>query len=200
MNLYYLPKPYNRLILFQIIVFLLINLKSNLVYAQQNDTLIIWEKDYSLSWKDFRGKRKKNDSFASAYSYLEIYLLRSYRNDEIFNNIVVSTFNRYKSFTLHYNENLLEHEQIHFNILEIFTRKIRKSFDAISKNKNHKTYDYNTIFYKYQDSLRNYQDKYDYETSFSRNKKKQKIWKLVVKKKLNELEDFSSSNFYKLKN
>ena len=118
MNMCFLPTPFNRLFLFQIVVILLISLKSNLVYAQQSDSLIIWKNDYSLSWKDFKGKRNKKDPIASAYSYLEIHLLRSYRNNRTFNNIIVPTFNKYKSFTLNYNEILLEHEQIHFDILD----------------------------------------------------------------------------------
>ncbi len=183
------------------ILFLLILLfcssKSN---SQEKDSLIIWNKDYKLSWNDFLGKtlKSKSSNNVAAISSLGIINVISYRANQIYSYTIIPVFYRFNSSTINYSSKLLEHEQIHFDIQEIFARKIRGKFEELKMNKaNYQTHYY--IFNSYLDSLNIYQEQYDLDTEFSLIQKKQDFWKKIVAKKLNELDAYSAEKLYRIK-
>jgi len=187
---------FNKQIL--LLSFLILNL--TIASSQQKDTLLIWDTNYLLTWDDFMGKEINNTNNPDALSYLELPLLISYDSNKKPIYTVVALFNRYKSFTSKFHYSLLDHEQQHFNILEIFARKIRKSVDALNKVENTTPQDIFNLYYEYQDSITNHQHRYDVQTDYSRNWRKQKIWNLIIKNKLQELENYSVKNYYNLNN
>jgi hypothetical protein len=78
-------------------------------------------------------------------------------------------------------EKILNHEQGHFNLAEIYCRKLR---NALLKT-NFKLNDYeaisDSIFRLYQDSCDKQQDLYDLETNYSLDTKQQLIWEKIIK-------------------
>jgi len=178
-----------------IILFILFNHNS---ISQEKDTLIIWSENYKLSWKDFLGNNLDSKEDFAALSSLELRSCPSYYNSKIYNYVIISTFNRYNSISTCNNSHLLKHEQIHFDIQEIFARKIRKRFLDLKNNKSN-DYLYFINFKNYKDSLDIYQEKYDKATNYSLNSIEQKYWENIVKLKLKELESYSLENLYNIK-
>lgn len=86
---------------------------------------------------------------------------------------------------------LLKHEQLHFDIIELFARKLRKRI----LNTKITTKGTQEQLKKLQTDLQNeenaYQNLYDKQTDHSRNKQKQKEWGEKIAKELKELEDYS---------
>ena len=180
------------------LLLLILSFCSTTSNSQEKDSIIIWNKNYKLSWNDFSGKNYINKYNSSAISSLKLYYIQSYYKNKIHSYNVITLFYRYKSFSSSNSLNLLKHEQIHFDIHEIFARKIRKHFQLL-KNQNSSEYTYNRIFTKYIDSLAIYQEKYDLDTDYSIIEKRQNFWNKIVAKKLQELDDYSIENLYKIK-
>ena len=146
-----------------------------------------------LKWEDFTGDVDKNSKFQAFTFYDYKY---SYRLKPLENNLVlVENFNTElelnpeKSWYLVKNatEELLSHEQGHFNIGILATKELRKSIENKKFNKN-------TFKNEIQDLIRSidkkYQElgvKYDKETSHSSDRIEQKKWDAYFKKELPEL-------------
>ena len=78
------------------------------------------------------------------------------------------------------NTLILGHEQLHFDISELYARKLKKRLES-------ERYAYGTvktkvksIYRKINEELDIYQNLYDAETNFSRNMDKQAEWKLNI--------------------
>ena len=85
----------------------------------------------------------------------------------------------------------MQHEQLHFDITELYARLFRKRLDENIKS----TGDLskisgisNTIMKEWQEE----QDDYDNETNHSMNEKKQAEWNLNLKQRLDALKEFAS--------
>lgn len=112
------------------------------------------------------------------------------------NNIeyeIVSEFSRYDSYVIFKSEDLLKHEQLHFDIVEIYSRKLREKFLVLDKMKS-KLEDYISTYNNIRNDLVKYQGLYDSETEHSVNKEKQKEWEIKVAKELEELDTYDVSN------
>jgi len=195
-----MQKDKGFLILRNKILLLVLSFCSITSTSQVKDSLIIWNKNYKLSWGDFLGDNLKiqNSEDIVAISSLEIINVISYRNNKIYSYTVIPVFNRFNSSSINNSLKLLEHEQIHFDIQEIFARKIRKKFEKLKVSKANYQSHYN-IFNSYIDSLDIYQERYDLATDYSLLQNKQEYWGKIVAKKLRELDDYSVENFYKIK-
>ncbi|MBK7883871.1 MAG: DUF922 domain-containing protein [Chitinophagaceae bacterium] len=123
-----------------------------------------------MKWEDFQGTPDTTSKF-KAVSILGINY--SFTSDEkSFSYNVTCTFNKKRSWTRSNNSTLLQHEQGHFDISELFVRKLRQAF------KNYKYNNPATIksdFKKIATDIRNecskLDDLYDKETNFSINEK-----------------------------
>ncbi len=62
----------------------------------------------------------------------------------------------------------MQHEQIHFDIYELFTREIRKSFDSLNTKKVVDFDVYGNIFSRFLNENDSLNDKYDDEVRFDR--------------------------------
>lgn len=83
---------------------------------------------------------------------------------------------------------LLKHENLHFDIAEVYVRKLRKAMREISFESNE--------FHEYSHSIQNQillefrmaQLLYDAETNHSHNREEQKKWEIKIARELQELE------------
>ena len=173
-------------------------LYNNSVISQNLDSIIIWDKNYKISWDDFSGKKFISKDDVAAKSFSVLHYIPGYHKNSSYSYTIIPVFYKYKSSVTDRNSKLLEHEQIHFDIQEIFARKIRKQFEIL-KNCKKSEYTHRKIFNNYLDSLRNYQEKYDLDTDYSLVKKKQEFWKAIVAKKLKQLDSYSMGNLYHIK-
>jgi hypothetical protein len=164
-----------------------------LLQAQEkNEELIPWSENRKLVWADYKAKPNPNsDAAASTTTYLGIeYSMRN----KSFSYKITCSFSKNRSWGLHQNDHILGHEQGHFDIAEIFARKLNKQMGEYKFND--KTYQqdlkkiYNDIL-KEKEAL---QDQYDSETSHSINKEKQAEWLKKIAKLLGEYKAYAGYN------
>ncbi|HWK02981.1 MAG TPA: DUF922 domain-containing protein [Puia sp.] len=157
----------------------IILLFSNKAFTQ--DT-IYWRPDYRLEWKDFKGKIDATKKYG-ALSYTGILYKASYGiNGLTFK--VVSYFNRKESWVKLRSNIGLKHEQGHFNITELFTRKLTQTLENFVVNPSTATQDLKAIYLKIYNEKNKMQSLYDKETDFSRNIQMQEFWDKKIQQEL----------------
>lgn len=149
---------------------------------------IHWRSDYKLKWEDFRGKPDTNSQYA-AISSPAISFTLTY-NETSFSYKVFCYFNKSKSWSLSKNQNLLSHEQGHFDIAELFARKLRKAFKNYKLNPATIQSDFNKVYNKIREERDKLDNLYDKETNLSRNKVKQLYWTKKIIFELKKLEEY----------
>ena len=152
---------------------------------------IVWKKDYKLSRKDFKGKFDKKSKII-AQTGVNIIIVPFAKKSGKYLYEVYAKFYYYKSWINSNSNILLNHEQLHFDIAELYARKMRKEIQKVKLTKNKvEEFDYRRIYKKYFKEFLNYQKKYDAETDFSRTHSSQKKWETTVSKQLFELEKYA---------
>ncbi|MDO5968814.1 DUF922 domain-containing protein [Flavivirga aquimarina] len=163
---------------------------------QQEEPVISWNESYKLSWNDFKGPPNKNTS-AVAVTASGITFGFSIREED--NRVVSFTSQVHTHF---YPEkswykkeqadaHVLAHEQLHFNITELYTRKFRQRIGQIKVSNNVKRQLknlHNTI----NKELSQTQNKYDSETNYSRNVEAQTAWETYIANELKKLSKYKS--------
>lgn len=157
-----------------------------LVLAQIKKTnKISWQK---LEWTNFKKVVDSSlyDKLAESTCGIEvIYYETEFMLDSM---TAYSYFNENESWTLTSSTTALEHEQLHFDICELFTRKIIRQFNYLKKNKVGSSSIKKTVNKMVDSAIIYLQNKYDSETDYGRNLKLQKKWKLYLKSELVKFE------------
>lgn len=152
---------------------------------------IEWTEGRKLKWSDFKGRPNKlSRNEALTDSGMSIGLICNDQTSEV---TIKCFFDRSKSWTKdRQSEYLLAHEQLHFDITELFVRKLRKElskFNGDCKRLNAHIQDYYNRNYK---EFVAYQNQYDRESEHSLDKEKQAYWEQKVAKELDELKPYAS--------
>lgn len=162
--------------------------------------LICWDAQHKLQWQDYQGTPAK--SFASAITVANIEVYPSYdKKQKRYKYKVSNSFNRRKSWVKKdnsqtvYSEILLAHEQLHFDISELYSRKLRYEFEKVEKLQKNQVKDvvYQKIITEIIDERDVFDELYDKETSHGRIIKKQDEWEQKLKSELHKLENYSTS-------
>ncbi|PHR72196.1 MAG: hypothetical protein COA67_05140 [Lutibacter sp.] len=166
------------------------------VYSQANST-IVWEESRKLTWNDFEGKTD-SINFGKAKTSYSIKILPEQvtvdENDNIQgveNMTVQAEFDKKQSWSLaKFDTVVLSHEQLHFDIAELYARKIRRQFykNILAKRKTYERFwgDYKVLW----DECSTFQNKLDADTNHGRNKEQNKIWRQLVFDELKKSESF----------
>ena len=170
-------------------------------YSQSDDLeLIPWSPDYKLTWKDFKGQNADSiNGMAGTCSQIEV--IPYHYNDSLI-YWVTNNFNPYLSFVDSiifelYDDgspDLLDHEQIHFDIAEIHTRLIRKKLHELHLTDSLTTNRYSYEVKKLLTAKSEMNRHYDSETAHSMIKSKQQEWNEKVTEQLSELDSYYRSN------
>ncbi|MFA0963062.1 hypothetical protein AB9P05_14755 [Roseivirga sp. BDSF3-8] len=100
--------------------------------AQESSELRPWDEG-PLSWKEFRGKPEAHDHLHGAVTYAGIAL--EIENIDFWGNITFrafAVFDRSQSWTREKKDlKLLAHEQLHFDIAEIYARRLEKRLNDL---------------------------------------------------------------------
>jgi hypothetical protein len=173
-------------------------LKANIYYIKTPktyETQIEWSADRKLTWDDFKGKPdtlKYPNTLAltnSGFGYESG--INMFKEGKIF---VRSVFNNYDSWVVPEGRNdyVLRHEQIHFDITEIYSRKLRKELadasitsDNVAKAK--------PIFERVFSEMERRQTRYDQETQRGDKKETQEHWEAVVELELAKYDLYKSN-------
>ena len=180
---------YLKINLFLLIFVFTINLEAQNII----DTVIYWDKDRKLNWQDFKGKisRKTNAKDYKASSSTSIKSV-SIREGEEFKFLVFACFYKEESWTVDTTSSeLLDHEQLHFDIIELYARMIRKSISIQKRRPDANAYTFNKTFKSYQAQIAKTNDEYDRETQHGIDLKRQEAWDKKIRKELRSFENYS---------
>lgn len=179
----------------KIIGFLFLFVLFGFVSLPKEAPSIAWSSK-QLTWDDFQGKMKKSDR----YDALTLSAIsNSFSGDNSFLTFEVKAIfmpKGSKKKVKNQNDKLLKHEQGHFDITEIFARKLRHKLIK-KKYKHYNTIgkDIDKIYSKSNMSWRKFQALYDKETNHSKNEIKQIEWNTKIKNLLTELDAFKATEF-----
>src|SRR5579871_6965376 len=90
-------------------------------YSQET---IAWDSATRLTWADFRGKADNNSSFSASTASGIVYKFSM--DGEGYSDSITAVFYPNESWVRIRDDKYLIHEQGHFDITEIFARKLRK--------------------------------------------------------------------------
>ncbi len=164
--------------------FLFLLLTKTVLYSQSkpekvDERFIVWSNTELLTWNDFKRKSPKHNE-KRALSHVGLKLIPVYSNNKFHKFYVIPFFDKTNSTTSVYNSNVLEHEQYHFHIAELFARKIRLQITLLKLKKKLTSKDYTNVFIGYNTDFNNYQIKYDNETNHGMRLGEQKLWQKKI--------------------
>lgn len=174
-------------------IFLLLTLPVSIIlFSQYNEEFIDWSTEKKLSWDDFKGNALKTGDVAALTA---THLGFSYNivNGKI-SYTIECRFEKNKSWGKVKTNWILNHEQGHFDIAEIFSRKLFKAVSAYRFNRATFQSDLDIIYQKIVEEKDQYQQLYDLETDHSRNKLKQEEWWKKISEDLNDLKSWVNYN------
>ncbi|MCE2612600.1 DUF922 domain-containing Zn-dependent protease [Flavobacteriaceae bacterium D16] len=161
-------------------------LTASAVHAQEEEA-ILWSPEYRLSWDDFKGAPPSSGSVAATTaSGISYYFSSTETNGKMEVDFTVRTYfypqkSWYKADIC--NAVILSHEQLHFDIAEMFARKMRQQLTDTRFTSNIKA-EVRVIYEQINRELADFQSQYDRETDFSRNVAQQKAWNAAIKEAL----------------
>lgn len=172
--------------------FLLIGLGEKVV-GQQHECkdCIEWTEGSRLKWSDFKGSPKKlSPNEALTDSGMSIELKCDGKSSEA---VIKCFFNPHKSWTKDRQSSyLLRHEQLHFDITELFVRKLRQQLAKFGDDCEKLNSHIEEYYHRNYKEFVAYQDAYDSESNHSLNKEKQAYWEQKVARELDALRPFAS--------
>ena len=176
--------------MFKIIsIIILLHFTTEIFSQKTNDSVLYWNDARHLRCKDFKGAIPDSATY-SARSAIMIST-NGYWNKGLPDYKVINKFYPYKAWkkdTL--SDNLLQHEQIHFDIAEISARKIRKEITELRQAGEEEPSIYKQHINKLLDDYYARDTEYDKETQHGLNDKKQQEWNKKTAKELEELEEY----------
>ena len=161
-----------------VIAFFILPLLAN----AQDEEFIEWSPGNRLSWDDYLAKPSLV-SDAAAITSTALGIEYHVRNNELSYKITCR-FSKTRSWGRYKTDYILGHEQGHFDITEIFARKLAKTLSEYDFNSHKYSHDLEEIYKRIMDEKEDFQDQYDRETDFSRNKEKQAEWMKKIEKEL----------------
>ncbi len=148
---------------------------------------VAWKPDINLYWKDFKGEVPQGSGAAATTASGISYQFSTYREkgemklDYDVYAFFYPTESWYKPEIC--NDVTLSHERLHFDISELFARKMDKEIAQSTFTKNVKQ-EVRAIYKKTLRELNKFQNQYDLETDFSRNVPQQNRWIAKIKQAL----------------
>lgn len=173
-------------------------LLSNLLLAQRGKFLkvdttqyIEWNATRPLSWKDYLHRPTEN-AFGDAFALTSVtHSVRGGISKGKPNFEVYVLFVREESWTSDSTDMaLLAHEQLHFDIAELYARKLRKQIEAMGKQEVTDLKEYRKKIQYLLDQFKLKSSDYDEETVHGRIGEKQEEWRIFVSSEMQRLHTY----------
>lgn len=161
-------------------------------YAQADS--LNWNAAKKLHWDDFKGEPEEG-TLVGARTFTTLkYKLYDY--DTSCYVVVKCVFLARLSWRKDDDTTAyaLQHEQGHFDISEIYARKLRKAFNQYQYSQRTVNADVVAIFNRLCEEKTKFNDRYDKETSHSLDRAKQQEWNTKISMMLDELKEFEQVN------
>jgi hypothetical protein len=161
-------------------------------FVQVDKNAIVWSENYKVNYDDFKA-RPDASSGLSALTYYSINC--SYHSqDDVVNVEAYCYFDKSKSWIKVRKDSLLAHERLHFDIAELYTRKLKAYIATNHLKAGDIGEKVNAIYKIYLDSCYLVQNKYDEETRHSLDAKMQKEWSEKIKSELQDFDAFKKKD------
>jgi len=155
-------------------------------FSSAQEEAIDWFPQVRLSWENFKGTPTTDKAAATTASGITYRFSSQSLGDEVQIDFTViaqfypnKSWNRPKLCDAH----VLGHEQLHFDITEVFARKMRKRMAATKFTRDVKK-EVAAIYDEVNVALYAFQHRYDNESNFSRNEEQQALWHQKIAKLL----------------
>lgn len=174
-----------------------INNASNVGFHKSKyDCVINWNESRKLTWADFKANKKKSNGSAVATTSTAFGYSITDSAGIISGSIYVHFFcnDSWWDHKLIQKNNLsyvLSHEQLHFDICELFGRKLYKAILKLRDSGRLNSNSIKRLQTKLEKQYSSFQDRYDKETNHSINRTEQHYWSKIVKKELDTLSEYS---------
>jgi hypothetical protein len=155
-----------------------------------DDGVIVWNKNRPLTWDDYKGKPQKRFAAASTVYSLGRKVLMQ-------NDVPVARIEAYFYCNDSWrnidwiSESVLRHEQKHFDIVELYCRKMRKQISEMTfidlKDAEKKV---DALYETLNQEMDVYQDKYDDESDGSMDHEGQVKWSGKIAAELQALDKY----------
>lgn len=165
-------------------------------YTVAQDIEKLWHADQKLTWNDFKASPDRNHPYAAiTYSGISYGFSAEVVNGEVYIDYTVNCFfvaskswvkKRYLG-----DPELLKHEQLHFDITELFTRRLREELSTMSFTENVKL-EIQAVYKKITKEKVTMQELYDLETDHSKKEHAQNTWQLKIENELQKLNKFAT--------
>jgi len=166
------------------------------VGSSSNDETISWNDSRKLKWEDFKGNpNSQSDAVALTASGITFgYSVKTSGKRVIdYSTTVKAHFYPKKSWYLSEkaDNHILAHEQLHFDITELYARKFRQQLERLVVNQNIKI-QMNQIHVAINEALDKTQKTYDEQTNHSIIVEAQSYWENYIKEELAKLDQYKS--------
>ncbi|MGK7392810.1 MAG: DUF922 domain-containing protein [Candidatus Cyclobacteriaceae bacterium M2_1C_046] len=162
------------------------------IYAQDKlynpAEYIPWASNFKLNWELYEAKPDAG-YFGDAGTAVKIQAKPSIVNGSV-DYQVHALFNKKKSWYKERSDELLAHEQLHFDIAELTARKIRKRIDQLKKANVKDIKIYNEEIEKLLNASNALDDEYDKKTLHGILKKEQSHWEKQIYTELKKLSKY----------
>lgn len=158
--------------------------------GSKSPDVLYWSDDYRLSWDDFEGKPRYDHENISALTSSGIVHYKGCKDGVIIYKVLAyfeknESWVKAEALTDHH----LTHEQLHFDITELYARKLRKILSEREFVCGQEQ-EFEDFVGKFLDNWGMMQQAYDYSSRHSMDKAIQKDWYYKVAMELSLLEDF----------
>ncbi len=151
---------------------------------------IDWKSRRTLTWSDFKGSPLQSSPNAALTS-TSILISYGYDESELTYQLKC-VFYPHKSWTKVDKTYILQHEQGHFDISQLFTRRLHKALSEYKFNRGTVEKDIQVIYQRITQDQASFQQLYDKETNHSRHREKQLEWQVKIESLLNETKAFAN--------
>lgn len=170
----------------------------------KQDTIIYWNENRKLTWDDFKGAPPSDTMSIYGAATTSTITIDYVCNDTILVYLIRAWFSKNKSWVREKGKTpeILRHEQLHFDITELYARKIRKShkmfLDAV---KGYKKIDCDKFEIQLQigtmiKQMEEYEHRvYDLMTLHGLAEQAQADYEREIQNRLNELSAFKANPF-----
>ncbi|MBT30874.1 MAG: hypothetical protein CMO01_14545 [Thalassobius sp.] len=164
------------------------------IIAQNESESITWQEGRQLKWTDYRGT-PEGKAYEAARSEFEIefrYTGKIVEDELVLQFQVSALFIPNDSWTVEAKQSneLLIHEQLHFDITELFARKMRHEFSLAHISADNGKAEIQAIYDKVMADMKRYRSLYNDETFFGANLNKQLEWNSKVRREMIELNQY----------
>ena len=166
---------------------LLLVLAISTVFAQKKER-VKWNAETLLTWSDFKGTPNSGENYVASTNSGIVFQFKFENNNR--KTKATYTIGSYFYPKLSWfrkglvSERILKHEQTHFDISELFSRKLREKLSHVSADEKDVKKIIEEIYYTNERERQEYQALFDLETDHSQREKEEIVWEQKIAQEL----------------